>query len=77
MSAFVLDASYALPSCFPDRATSNTDAALRRMEAHTDSANVLSTLAPAVSWVWQVEVGNALGKAVVRGKLPLVRALGI
>ena len=69
MSAFVLDASYALMWCFPDRATANMDAALRRMEAHSDSA--------VVPWVWQVEVANALGKAVVHGKVPLTRALEI
>ncbi len=28
-------------------------------------------------WVWQVEVGNALGKAVTRAKVPLSRALDI
>ena len=38
MSVFVLDASYALTWCFPDRATPNTDATLKRMEALTDSA---------------------------------------
>ena len=69
MSVFVLDASYTLTWCSPDRATSNTDAALRRMEAHSDSA--------VVPWVWQVEVSNALGKGVVKGKLPLARALEI
>lgn len=69
MSAFVLDASFALTWCFPDRATPNTDAALQRMEAHVDSATV--------PWVWQLEVANALGKAVSRGKLPLPRALEI
>jgi len=69
VSAFVLDASYALMWCFPDRATANMDAALRRMEAHSDSA--------VVPWVWQVEVANALGKAVVHGKVPLARALEI
>jgi hypothetical protein len=40
VSACILDASYALMWCFPDRATANTDAALRRMEAHSDSAVV-------------------------------------
>lgn len=69
MSSFVLDASYALTWCFPDRATPNTDAALKRMEALTDSATV--------PWVWQVEVGNALGKAVTRNKVALRRALEI
>lgn len=69
MSAFVLDASYTLTWCFPDRATSNTDALLRRMEAHADSA--------VVPWIWQLEVGNALGKSVSRGKVPLARALEI
>ena len=39
------------------------------MEAHIDSA--------IVPWVWQVEVGNALGKAVVRSKVSLARALEI
>jgi hypothetical protein len=39
------------------------------MEAHSDSA--------VVPWVWQVEVANALGKAVVHGKLPLARAFEI
>ena len=69
MSAFILDASYALMWCFPDRATPNTDAALRRMETQSDSA--------VVPWVWQVEVANALGKAAVHGKVPLGRALEI
>src|SRR5450755_5203283 len=55
--------------CFPDRATLNTDAALRRMEAHSDTATV--------PWVWQVEVANALGKAVSKAKIPLPRALEI
>jgi predicted nucleic acid-binding protein len=39
------------------------------MEAHRDSA--------VVPWVWQVEVANALGKAVAKGKVPLARALQI
>jgi len=69
VSSFILDASYALMWCFPDRATANTDAALRRMEAHSDSA--------VVPWVWQVEVANALGKAVVHGNVALSRALEI
>jgi len=68
VSAFVLDASYALTWCFPDRATANTDATLKRMEAHVDSA--------IVPWVW-LEMGNALGKAVVKGKVSLPRALEI
>ena len=67
MSLFVLDASYALTWCFPDRSTPNTDAALQRMESHSDNATV--------PWVWQVEVANALGKAVSRTKIPLPRAL--
>jgi len=53
VSAFVLDASYALMWCFPDRATANTDAVLRGMEAHSDSA--------VVPWVWQVEVQRSSG----------------
>jgi hypothetical protein len=57
VSAFILDASYTLMWCFPDRATPGTDEALLRMEAHIDNA--------VVPWVWQVEVGSALGKAVV------------
>lgn len=69
MSAYILDASYTLTWCFPDRATEHTDAALRRMDARTDSA--------VVPWVWQVEVANALGKAVVKGKLSLTRAVEI
>jgi predicted nucleic acid-binding protein len=69
VSAYVLDASYTLTWCFPDRATEHTDAALRRMEDRTDSA--------VVPWVWQVEIANALGKAVVRGKVTLARALEI
>ena len=67
MSAFVLDASFSLTWCFPDRATPNTRSALRRMEAHVDSAFV--------PWIWQVEVGNALGKAAVRNKVTLLRAI--
>ena len=39
------------------------------MESHTDTARV--------PWVWQVEVANALGKAVSRTKIPLPRALEI
>lgn len=69
MSVFVLDASYALTWCFPDRATPNTDATLKRMETLADSATV--------PWVWQVEIGNALGKAITRDKVALPRALEI
>ena len=69
MSVFVLDASYALMWCFPDRSTPNTDEAPRRMEARVDRA--------VVPWVWQLEVGNALGKAAVKGKVSLPRALEI
>jgi predicted nucleic acid-binding protein len=69
VSVFVLDASYALMWCFPDRSTPNTDEALRRMEARVDRA--------VVPWVWQLEVGNALGKAAVKGKVSLPRALEI
>jgi hypothetical protein len=67
VSAFVLDASYALTWCFPDCATPNTDAVLKRMESRIDSGTV--------PWVWQVEVGNALGKAVTKGKVSLPRAV--
>jgi predicted nucleic acid-binding protein len=66
VSVFVLDASYALTWCFLDRATENTDATLKRMEAAADSA--------VVPWVWQLEVANALGKGVVRRKLTAARA---
>jgi predicted nucleic acid-binding protein len=69
VSAFVLDASYTLTWCFPDRATANTDATLRRLEAREDGA--------VVPWIWRLEVGNALGKAVTRARLPLSRALDI
>ncbi len=69
MSGFILDASYTLAWCFPDRATANTDATLKRLEAREDNA--------IVPWVWQVEVANALGKAVTRAKVPLARALDI
>ena len=69
MSAFILDASYTLAWCFPDRATTNTDATLKRLEAREDHA--------IVPWVWRPEVGNALGKAVTRAKVPLARALDI
>ena len=69
MSTFILDASYTLAWCFPDRATANTDATLRRLETREDTA--------IVPWVWQLEVGNALGKAVTRAKVPLARALEI
>ena len=69
MSQFVFDASFALTWCFPDRATANTDDLLRRMESHADDA-----IAP---WVWQLEVGNALGKAATRNKLSLDRAVEI
>jgi predicted nucleic acid-binding protein len=69
VSSFILDASYTLAWCFPDRATANTDATLKRLEAREDNA--------IVPWVWQVEVGNALGKAVTRAKVPLARALDI
>ena len=61
MSVFVLDASYALTWCFLDRATPNTDATLKRLEAAVDSAIV-----PAI---WPIEVANGLGKGVVRRKL--------
>ena len=66
MSTFVLDASYTLTWCFRDRATADTDATLKRLEAREDNA--------IVPWVWQLEVGNALGKAVTRAKVPLERA---
>jgi predicted nucleic acid-binding protein len=69
VSDFVLDASYSLAWCFADRATPNTDATLKRLEARHDRA--------IVPWVWQLEVGNALGKAVTRTKVPLFRALDI
>jgi predicted nucleic acid-binding protein len=52
--------------CFPDRATEATDATLRRMESGVDNA--------VVPWIWQLEVGNALGKAVVKDKVPMPRA---
>jgi predicted nucleic acid-binding protein len=39
------------------------------MEAGTDNA--------VVPWVWQIEVANALGKAVVKEKVPLARSLEI
>ena len=39
------------------------------METRTDSA--------VVPWIWQLEVSNAPGKAVVKGKVPLRRALDI
>ena len=67
MSSFVLDASYTMAWCFADRATAHTDATLKRLELRQDDA--------LVPWVWQLEVGNALGKAVARGKVPLSRAL--
>lgn len=69
MSAFVLDASYTLMWCFPDRASDATDATLRRMESGEDNAIVPS--------IWQFEVSNALGKAVVKKKVTLERALEI
>ena len=69
MSAFILDASYTLAWCFPDRATANTDATLKRLEIGEDYA--------IVPWVWQLEVANALGKAVTRAKVPLARALDL
>lgn len=69
MSVFVLDASYTLTWCFPDRATANTYETLRRMDEHIDSA--------VVPWIWQLEVGNAIGKAVVRKKIDLPLALEI
>jgi hypothetical protein len=62
VSDYILDASYALAWCFADRATANTDAALRRLEARQDNA--------IVPWVLQLEAGNALGKTVTRAKLP-------
>lgn len=40
MSAFILDASYTLAWCFPDRATANTDATLKRLEGREDNALV-------------------------------------
>ena len=69
MSLFVLDASYTLAWCFADRATANTDATLKRLEARLDSA--------VVPWVWQLEIANALGKAITRTKVSLSRALEI
>ena len=69
MSVFNLDASYTLTCCFPDRATADTYETLRRLELRIDSA--------VVPWLWQLEVGNAIGKAVVRKKIDLTRALEI
>jgi len=69
MSSFVLDASYTMAWCFADRATARTDATLKRLELRQDDA--------LVPWVWQLEVGNALSKAVARGKVSLSRALDI
>jgi predicted nucleic acid-binding protein len=69
VSSFVLDASYTMAWCFADRATAHTDATLKRLESRQDNA--------LVPWVWQLEVGNALGKAVARAKVPLSRALDI
>jgi len=69
VSSFVLDASYTMAWCFADRATAHTDATLKRLESRQDNA--------LVPWVWQLEVGNALGKAVARGKVTLSRALEI
>jgi predicted nucleic acid-binding protein len=69
VSTFILDASYTLTWCFPDRATASADAILRRLEEGEDNAPV--------PWIWQMEVCNALGKAVTRGKMPLSRALDI
>ncbi len=69
MSAFVLDASYSLTWCFPDRATPNTDATLKRMEGRIDRA--------IVPGIWPLEIANALGKGVSRSKLSLQRALDI
>jgi len=69
VSEYVLDASYALTWCFRDRATTQTDESLRRMESRADTAVVPS--------VWSLEIGNVLGKFVVREKIPLERALEI
>ena len=52
-----------------EKHTANTDATLKRLEAREDNA--------IVPWVWQLEVSNALGKAVTRAKVPLSRALEI
>lgn len=67
MSEFVLDASYALTWCFTDRGTPATEAVFGRMEARLDRAFV--------PWIWPVEVSNALGKAVTRGRVPMHRAV--
>ncbi len=69
MSVFVLDASYTLTWWFSDRATINTDASLKRLEAGEDSV--------VVPWIWQLEVTNAIAKAVTRAKVHLSRALDI
>jgi hypothetical protein len=63
----VLDASYALTWCFPDRATAAADETLRRLEAGADTA--------LVPWIWKLEIGNALGKAVARRKATLPRVI--
>ena len=55
--------------CFPDRATPESDDRLRRLESHIDEA--------IVPWLWRIEVANALGKAVARGKVPLAQVLAI
>jgi len=69
VSLFVLDASYTLAWCFRDRATPNTNATLKRLEAAADSAIVPP--------IWHIEVANALGKGVVRRKLSSERAQDI
>ena len=69
MSAYVLDASYALAWCFEDRATPATDESLRRLQREEDTV--------IVPVIWRVEVPNALGKAVTRGKISIATALGM
>jgi hypothetical protein len=52
---------------FPGPGHSRGRRALRRLEACADTA--------LVPWIWQLEIGNALGKAVARGKATLTRVI--
>jgi hypothetical protein len=67
VSIFVLDASYALTWCFPDRATAAADETLRRLEAGADTA--------LVPWIWQLESATLSAKRFARGKATLPRVI--
>jgi predicted nucleic acid-binding protein len=64
---FVLDASFALHWCFEDETTSATESVLTALENQHATAWVPG--------IWALEMLNALGKAVTRGRIERHKAL--